>query len=85
MTAISSKRRAKIRFKDAKAGILEQKADRSSIFVYDAGWREPIACALPLVPNIHTWRDGLHPVFQHLNRRGVAARAASTRGGPRCR
>ena len=67
---MSSIRRAKVQFKDAKAGILEQKADRSSTFVYDADWQKPIACALPLVPNIHTWPDGLHPVFQHLTAEG---------------
>lgn len=59
-----------MRFKGVKAGILEQKPDRSSIFAYDPDWREPIACALPSVPNVHAWPDGVHPVFQHLTAEG---------------
>ncbi|MHB1204100.1 MAG: HipA N-terminal domain-containing protein, partial [Rhodospirillaceae bacterium] len=67
---MSDIRRAEVRFKDARAGILEQKPDRSSTFVYDPAWPEAIACALPLVPNIHTWDTGLHPVFQHITAEG---------------
>ncbi len=63
-------RRVEVRFKNARAGILEQNADRSTRFVYDAACQSPIACALPLVPNSHTWSDGLHPVFQHLTAEG---------------
>jgi serine/threonine-protein kinase HipA len=67
---MSPTRRAEVRFKDARVGVLEQNADRSSRFIYDAAWQTPIACALPLVPNIHAYKDGLHPVFQHLTAEG---------------
>lgn len=67
---MTSTRCAEVQFKEARAGILEQKPDRSSIFAYNSNWREPIACALPPVPNVHAWPDGLHPVFQHITAEG---------------
>jgi len=67
---MNATRRAEVRFKGVRAGIVEQKPDRSSVFAYDPGWRESIACALPPVPNVHAWADGVHPVFQHLTAEG---------------
>ncbi|MGE3476028.1 MAG: type II toxin-antitoxin system HipA family toxin [Rhodospirillaceae bacterium] len=67
---MANNRRAEVRFKGFRAGILEQNADRSSIFAYDPHWPDVIACALPRVPNIHAWPDGLHPVFQHTTAEG---------------
>ncbi len=51
-------------------------------FVYNDGWSEPIACALPVGQRDHYYRDGLIPFFEHLGPegwlRGRQARAGGT-------
>jgi serine/threonine-protein kinase HipA len=61
---------AEVRFKDRRAGQLEQSARGPSTFTYDQGWDTPIGCALPLTPNIHVWANGVHPFFQHIAAEG---------------
>lgn len=60
---------AKISFKTKIAGDLEETAGGSR-FVYREGWRETIACCLPVARREHEWRQGLHPFFQHLGAEG---------------
>lgn len=51
-------------------------------FVYDEGWNQEIACALPIGTREHFWRGGLIPFFEHLGPegwlRGRQARAGGT-------
>jgi serine/threonine-protein kinase HipA len=51
-------------------------------FVYNDGWAEPIACALPVDQRDHYYRGGLIPFFEHLGPegwlRGRQARAGGT-------
>jgi len=63
-------RKAEVRFKDQRAGQIQERSDGSTLFAYDDGWRTPIGCSLPVVPNIHGWRSGVHPFFQHLTAEG---------------
>lgn len=50
--------------------------------MYDEGWDQPIACALPSSIREHFWRGGLIPFFEHLGPegwlRGRQARAGGT-------
>lgn len=57
---------AEILFKDQPAGLLEETAAGGTRFVYDAAWRDSIACSLPVERREHEWTPGLHPFFQHL-------------------
>lgn len=63
-------RKAEVFFKDKRAGVLEETRSGGSRFVYDADWREPIACSLPLEKREHDWAVGVHPFFQHLGPEG---------------
>ncbi|MBS0234170.1 MAG: HipA domain-containing protein [Proteobacteria bacterium] len=63
-------RKAQITFKGEVAGTLEETAAGGTRFIYDADWREPIACALPILRREHEWRQGVHPFFQHLGPEG---------------
>lgn len=51
-------------------------------FVYEEGWDQEIACALPIGTREHFWRGGLIPFFEHLGPegwlRGRQARAGGT-------
>lgn len=51
-------------------------------FIYNAGWSEQIACALPIEQRDHYYRGGLIPFFEHLGPegwlRGRQARAGHT-------
>lgn len=74
-------REAIVTFKGRPAGrFAEVGAD--SRFVYDEGWTETIACALPAATRDHYWRGGLIPFFEHLGPegwlRGRQARASGT-------
>lgn len=64
--ADSLRRAARVLFKDAPAGLLEETAGGGTRFTYDADWKQPIGCALPVDRREHEWADGLHPFFQHL-------------------
>ena len=63
-------RHAQVCFKDKSAGVLRQHAGGDSTFTYNDGWEVAIGCALPLTPNVHTWKAGLHPFFQHIAAEG---------------
>lgn len=63
-------REARILFKRQSAGLLTETAGGGTRFVYDPGWNEPIACALPILRREHPWPTGLHPVFEHLGPEG---------------
>lgn len=68
-------------YKGRRAGLLSEVGDDTR-FVYDAGWTQPIACALPVETREHFWRGGLIPFFEHLGPegwlRGRQARAGGT-------
>jgi len=70
-----------VTFKGKKAGVLSE-LGADSRFVYDEGWREEIACSLPIGTREHFWRGGLIPFFEHLGPegwlRGRQARAGGT-------
>jgi serine/threonine-protein kinase HipA len=63
-------RSAEVRYKDRRAGQIDERPDGSTLFAYDGSWRTPIGCSLPNVPNVHVWRSGVHPFFQHLTAEG---------------
>jgi serine/threonine-protein kinase HipA len=63
-------RQAAILFKGQPAGTLRETAGGGSLFTYQPGWREPIACCLPVSQREHPWPLGLHPFFQHLGPEG---------------
>ena len=54
-----------VTFKDRRAGVLAERADGGTEFVYDTDAPE-IACALPRALNNHIYKQGLHPAFAHL-------------------
>jgi serine/threonine-protein kinase HipA len=70
-----------VTFKGQPAGRLIETGPDTR-FLYDEGWIEPIACALPSATRDHHWRNGLHPFFEHLGPegwlRGRQARAGGT-------
>lgn len=63
-------RRAHILFKDRIAGLVEETPQGSTVFTYQDGWSETIACALPIEERRVAWLRGLHPVFQNLGPEG---------------
>lgn len=63
-------RTAEIKYKDRRAGELQEIVGGGTRFVYDAGWREPIACCFPVERREHDWRQGLHPFFENLGTEG---------------
>jgi serine/threonine-protein kinase HipA len=63
-------RSAIILYKNQVAGLLEETPRGGSRFSYAEGWRQPIACCLPLDRREHDWAVGLHPFFQHLGAEG---------------
>jgi serine/threonine-protein kinase HipA len=63
-------RAAKVSFRDKIAGQLEETTSGGTRFVYHAGWKETIACCLPVAKREHEWSNGLHPFFQHLGAEG---------------
>ena len=63
-------RAAEVLFKDSVAGTLVETASGGSRFAYAPGWKQPIACCLPVERREHEWAQGLHPFFQHLGPEG---------------
>jgi len=63
-------RSAQISFRYEIAGQIEETAAGGTRFIYREGWRETIACCLPVASREHEWRSGLHPFFQHLGPEG---------------
>jgi serine/threonine-protein kinase HipA len=61
---------ALITFKGHKAGRLEEISPNGTRFIYDPGWQEDIACALPASTQEYIWKVGLHPFFEHLGPEG---------------
>lgn len=59
-------RRAHILFKNQIAGLVEETPQNGTLFTYQEGWSETIACALPIEEKRVEWPRGLHPVFQNL-------------------
>lgn len=59
-------RTAEVLFKGAVAGSLRETAGGGTRFTYAEGWKEPIACCLPIERREHEWGQGLHPFFEHL-------------------
>ncbi|HYW15395.1 MAG TPA: HipA domain-containing protein [Allosphingosinicella sp.] len=53
-------------FKGERAGVLSETGGGGSVFVYDQGWSQDIACVLPAAEREHRWPLGLHPFFEHL-------------------
>lgn len=77
-------RSATVTFKGRKAGTLAelpQGSGSDSQFVYDADFREPIACALPIDIRDHYWRGGLIPFFEHLAPEGWLRGRQAKAGG----
>lgn len=74
-------RRAIVTFKGQRAGVLSELGSDTR-FLYDGGWDQEIACALPIGTREHFWRGGLIPFFEHLGPegwlRGRQARAGCT-------
>jgi serine/threonine-protein kinase HipA len=74
-------RTAIVTYKGKPAGQLSELGSDSR-FVYDPGWKAPIACALPVEQPDHYFREGLIPFFEHLAPegwlRGRQARAGGT-------
>ena len=74
-------RTAIVTYKGRPAGRLSE-LGVDTRFVYDAGWEDTIACALPVTTRDHYWRNGLIPFFEHLGPegwlRGRQARAGGT-------
>jgi serine/threonine-protein kinase HipA len=54
-----------VTYKGRLAGQLSEVGDGTR-FLYNEGWRETIACSLPVESREHFWRAGLHPFFEHL-------------------
>lgn len=67
---VAGQRGAIVLFKDRICGRIDERRDGSTVFTYADGWRERIACALPLTSNVHAWPDGPHPFFQHMTAEG---------------
>lgn len=67
-------------FKGQRAGILSE-VGAGSRFVYDPGWTEAIACALPADTREHFWHSGLIPFFEHLGPEGWLRRRQASSGG----
>lgn len=65
-----STRTAIVLFQDQRAGLLQETERGGTRFIYDPGWREPIACCFPSDRREHDWRVGLHPFFEHLGTEG---------------
>ena len=63
-------RKAEVLYKDKSAGTLEETAGGGTRFIYNADWKEPIACTLPILKREHEWARGVHPFFQHLGPEG---------------
>ncbi len=59
-------RTARVSFKDASAGRLEETASGGTRFVYRDGWAQSIACCFSADRREHEWAQGLHPFFQHI-------------------
>lgn len=74
-------RTAIITYKGVPAGELSEFGSDTR-FVYNEGWTETIACALPVAQRDHYYRGGLIPFFEHLGPegwlRGRQARAGGT-------
>ncbi len=72
---------ANVTYKGQRAGQLSE-IGADTRFVYDEGWVETIACALPVNQRDHYYRGGLIPFFEHLGPegwlRGRQARAGGT-------
>lgn len=81
MGIVIANRHAIVTFKRRPVGRLSELGPDTR-FVYDEGWRETIACALPAETRDHYWRGGLMPFFEHLAPegwlRGRQARAGGT-------
>ncbi|MGL9621604.1 HipA N-terminal domain-containing protein [Bradyrhizobium sp. U531] len=45
-------------------------ATGGSRFTYKADWNTDIACCFPVSRREHEWKQGLHPIFQHLGPEG---------------
>gem|GEM_PF-383796 len=54
-----------VTFKGERAGVLSERANGGTEFVYDPGAPE-IACALPRAQDSHVYKAGVHPAFAHL-------------------
>ena len=65
-----AERRAEVLFKDRRAGTFEETRSGGTRFTYDPGWRQTIACCLPVTQREHEWAQGVHPFFQHLGPEG---------------
>lgn len=63
-------RTAEILFKGRPAGTLAETVGGGTRFTYAADWAEDIACCFPVQRREHEWRQGLHPVFQHISPEG---------------
>ncbi len=76
-----SDRTAIVTYKGVPAGELRE-VGADTRFVYNDGWTETIACALPATQPDHYYRNGLIPFFEHLAPegwlRGRQARAGGT-------
>lgn len=74
-------RTAVVIYKGIPAGTLTE-LGADTRFVYNEGWAETIACALPATQRDHYYRNGLIPFFEHLGPegwlRGRQARAGGT-------
>ena len=54
-----------VTFKNKPAGVLYERANGGTEFVYDSGAPE-VACALPRTQDSHVYNTGVHPAFAHL-------------------
>ncbi|WP_417624027.1 type II toxin-antitoxin system HipA family toxin [Paremcibacter congregatus] len=54
-----------VTFKGERAGVLSERIDGGTEFIYDSGAPE-IACALPRAQDRHVYKAGVHPAFAHL-------------------
>ena len=72
---------ATVTYKGLPAGELTE-IENGTRFIYNEGWEQSIACALPVEQPDHYCRDGLLPFFEHLGPegwlRGRQARAGGT-------
>lgn len=57
-------------YKDAVVGTLAETPSGGTRFSYKEGWRQPIACTLPMTHQIHDWEYGVHPFFDNLSAEG---------------
>lgn len=57
-------------FKDVVAGTLSQTIRGGTRFTYADGWRDQIACCLPITRREYEWSNRLHPFFEHLGPEG---------------